>query len=147
MKYIQIQQLGKQDANLFRKLLKRFQNVFEMTDMALVSDDYLKSLLAAPSFVVFVAINENEVIGGLTGHEIPLYYAEASEMFIYDIAIEPVFQRKGIGKMLLQSLASYCKENNIREMFVAANEEDDHALNFYHSSGGQSERVIHFNYP
>lgn len=31
-------------------------------------------------------------------------------------------------------------------MFVAASEEDVHALDFYHSTGGEAEKVVHFNY-
>jgi aminoglycoside 3-N-acetyltransferase I len=43
-------------------------------------------------------------------------------------------------------LKEYCKQNEIKEMFVAANEEDKNALDFYRSTGGNAEKVVHFNY-
>jgi aminoglycoside 3-N-acetyltransferase I len=42
----------------------------------------------------------------------------------------------GLGKVLIFSLQAYCKGNGINEMFVSAHEKDQHALDFYRSTGG-----------
>lgn len=89
---------------------------------------------------------ENEIVGGLTAYELPEYYSGESEIFIYDIAIRREFQRKGFGRKLLIILEDYCRQSGIKVMFVAANEEDENALDFYHSTGGKADKVIHFNY-
>jgi aminoglycoside 3-N-acetyltransferase I len=141
-----IKRLSGKDLRLFMKLVELFQDVFNMKNPQIPKKLYLHELLEKPSFLAYVIILKNEVIGGLTAYELANYYAENSELFIYDIAIKAEFQRKGLGKMLISSLKKDCNQNGIQEIFVAANIEDKHALDFYHSTGGRPENVVHFNY-
>ena len=141
-----IKHLGKDDVMLLQKLIHVFRKVFEMEDMDTASESYLKSQLQNAGFIAFVVLRDSEVLGGLTAFLLPMYYAEYPELFIYDIAIETKFQRKGLGKKLLSYLRQYCRENGIREMFVQAHQEDEHAIEFYHSTGGKAEKVLQFIY-
>ncbi|HXA00950.1 MAG TPA: GNAT family N-acetyltransferase [Cytophagaceae bacterium] len=145
-KEFQIKRLGVQDVSILKRLLHLFQEIFEMEKPVITNESYLQKLLGKTDFIAYVVICENEIAGGLTAYELPMYYSEYSEVFIYDIAISPEFQRKGLGRKLLSTLKEYCRQNGIREIFVAANEEDAHAVNFYKSTGGRAERVVHFNY-
>ena len=146
MNTFQIKKLEKQDLVLFQQLIRVFQDVFEMEGTTIPEDIQLAKLLENPYFIVFVICIDNKVIGGLTAYELPSYYAAQSEIFIYDIAIDPSFQRKGLGKKLLAALKEYGKEKNISVLFVDANEEDDHAVDFYHTTGGEAAKVIQFSY-
>ena len=76
----------------------------------------------------------------------PSTYFEANEVYIYDLAVAKEYQRKGIGKKLLGELANICKQNGESEFFVQADIDDEHALEFYRSTGGVAEEVIHFSY-
>lgn len=145
-KEFKIIRLRREDSLILRKLVHLFQEVFEMKKREPVKKSYLKTLLQNSNFIACVVIHKNKIVGGLTAFELPLYYSASSEVFIYDLAISPEFQRKGLGKKLLTSLKKYCKQKGIPEIFVAANKEDKHAINFYQSTGGKSEKVIHFNY-
>ena len=75
-----------------------------------------------------------------------MYYSENSEIFIYDLAVKPEYQRMGVGKSLIHKLKEYCVENGIVEFFVLAHEEDEHAIEFYRSTGGKREDVVNFLY-
>jgi aminoglycoside 3-N-acetyltransferase I len=145
-KQFRIQRLGKEDLLVFQSLIQVFQEVFKMENPKMGSEVYLKSLLENPKLVVFAVIREDKVLAGLTAYELPKYYSEDSEMFLYDIGVKSEYQRKGLGKELLKVLKEYCKQNGIGEMFVSAHEIDKHALDFYHSTGGKAEKVVHFNY-
>ena len=127
-------------------MLTLFEQVFEMKDFKMPGEKHLKKLLGSKNFVVFIALDENVVIGGLTAHILPSYYSESSEVYIYDLAVKTNFQRKGIGKKLLLALTAYCRENNYKAFFVQADEADGHALEFYSATGGLPEKVVHFNY-
>jgi aminoglycoside 3-N-acetyltransferase I len=142
----QIKRLRQEDVQIFYKLIGLFQEIFETGKQLKAEESYLTRLLENPGFIVYVAALENEIVGGLTAYELPMYNSMDSELFIYDIAIKPGFQRKGLGKQLLSSLKKHCEQNNIRLMFVEAHEEDEHAVAFYHSAGGHAEKVIQFNY-
>jgi len=142
----QIKRLGSHDVIIFQKLIRLFREVFGMEDSGEAEESYLLALLQKPGFIALCAIVENEIAGGLTAYELPLYYSGGSEIFIYDIAIKPAFQRKGFGRKLLVNLEEYSRQSGIKVMFVAANEEDADAMDFYHSTGGKAEKVVHFNY-
>ena len=143
---LQVTKLDKHNLLSFQKLIRLFHEVFEMENHIYPNESYLKCLLENPQFIVFVIQNENEIVGGLTAYELPQTYFEHSELFLYDLAIQHKYQRKGFGKMLLLKLNEYCRENKIKTFFVEAHETDKTAIDFYHSTGGKAERVVHFNY-
>ncbi len=143
---ITIKQLTVGDNAEFVQMLRLFENVFEMQDFQMPGEDYLTSLLVRKDFIVFIAQHESTIVGGLTAHVLPSYYFESSEVYIYDLAVETTFQRKGIGKKLLLAVTEYCRLHSCKEFFVQADEPDTHALEFYRSTGGTAEKVVHFNY-
>jgi aminoglycoside 3-N-acetyltransferase I len=145
-KKIQIKKLTGQDTLLFQKLILLFQDVFEMENPVTVKVSYLKHLLNKSGFIVLIITCENKIVGGLTAYELPMYYAECAEVYMYDIAIQPEFQRKGFGSKLLAALKEYCGENKITGFFVEAHEADKHAVAFYSRAGGKAEKVVHFNF-
>ena len=142
---IEIKHLTKEDLSKFTSLINLFNMVFE-EESKIGSEANSLQLLNNKYFVALVALVENEVVGGLTAYELPMYYSNSSEIFLYDLAVKPEYQRMGIGKGLLQSLKEYCLKNGIKEFFVMAHEEDGHAIEFYRATGGRGERVVNFLY-
>ena len=142
----EIKQLTKEDLSLFKSLIHMFNEVFEEEQPAIANDAHLLKLLHNNGFVALTAISENEVVGGLTAYELPMVHSDHSEIFLYDMAVKPEYQRMGIGKSLIQNLKEYCNKNGIKVFFVMAHEEDEHAVEFYRSTGGKSEKVVNFLY-
>ena len=143
---ISTKQLAAADINDFIQVLRLFEQVFEMKDLKMPGEKHLKKLLRSKNFVVVTAANENVVVGCLTAHVLPSYYSSSSEVYLYDLVVKADFQRKGIGKKLLEALTVYCRQNNYRAFFVQADEADSNALEFYRATGGLGAKVVHFNY-
>ena len=143
---LEVRKLTPQDVSAFNSLIRLFSMVFEEKESDTRSETHLLKLLRNNHFVAMAAFYENEIVGGLTAYELPMYYSEESEILLYDLAIASKYQRMGIGKRLIQSLKEYCAENGINEFFVLAHEEDEHAVAFYRSTGGKSEKVVNFIY-
>ncbi|OCX51710.1 hypothetical protein BEL04_16985 [Mucilaginibacter sp. PPCGB 2223] len=143
---IEIKQLSTTDLDLTQQLFILLQQVFGAEHPIKVSKTYTQRLLANPVFVAFAAIVYGELAGGLTGYISPMYNGEISELYIYDIAVKPEFQRRGIGKQLIAFTKDYCSKSGMSAMYVQANAEDEHALDFYRSSGGREHKVVHFTY-
>jgi len=143
---LEVRKLTPQDVSAFNSLIRLFSMVFEEKESDSRSESHLLNLLRNDHFVAMAAFYENEIVGGLTAYELPMYSSEESEILLYDLAITPKYQRMGIGKRLIQSLKEYCAENGINEFFVLAHEEDEHAVAFYLSTGGKSEKVVNFIY-
>jgi aminoglycoside 3-N-acetyltransferase I len=142
---IEIKHLTKEDLSKFTVLINLFNTVFE-EESKIGSEANSLRLLNSKYFIALVALAENEVVGGLTAYELPMYYSNSSEIFLYDLAVKPEYQRMGIGKRLLQNLKEYCLENGIKEFFVMAHEEDENAIEFYRATGGRGEKVVNFLY-
>jgi aminoglycoside 3-N-acetyltransferase I len=145
-KNFKVKRLGVQDLPAFRELLSIFKEVFEEGDSPGAGPDALHTLLERMDFVALGVFYKEEVIGGLTAFELPLYTSSGSELFIYDVGISITFQRKGLGSQLIRAAQDYCRENSIGFMFVQANQEDTHALDFYRSCGGMAEQVVNFGF-
>jgi aminoglycoside 3-N-acetyltransferase I len=143
---IQIKKLGKQDMDQFIALVSLFEDVFEMKNFQMPDKDHLQQLLEKDSFFVFVALADHQVVGGLTSYTLQQYYSIKPLVYIYDLAVRSEYQRQGIGKKLISAINSYCQEMGMEEVFVQADEEDGHALEFYRATGATSGKVVHFNY-
>lgn len=138
---ITIKQLTAGHLSEFMQTLRLFEDVFEIKDFQMPRESHLKKLLCNKDFIVFIALHENTIVGGLTVHILPSYYAELAEVYIYDVAVKNSFQRKGIGKKLLQALTVYCRQNNYQQFFVHADEADINALEFYSTTGGSAQSI------
>lgn len=147
MEHIEIKKLGAQDLDQFVALIRVFEDVFEMKDFVMPDRHYLQQLLAKDDFIVFIALSDAKVVGGLTSYTLQQYYSQLPLVYIYDLAVKREFQRRGIGKMLISGVTNYCKEMGVEEVFVQADEVDDYALDFYRSTGATAEKVVHFYYP
>ena len=143
---IRVIKLNHNDIDKFIELIRVFEEVFEMKNFTIPDEKYLIKLLAKEDFFSFVAVLENKVVGGLTTYTLKQYYSIAPLVFIYDIAVKTEVQRQGVGKLLISGLSGYCKDNGYEEMFVLADEVDNHAIEFYRSTGATEERVVNFNY-
>ena len=143
---ISLQVLKASDLEKLRDLIRLYEDVFEMKDFVMPSDAYLQTLLDKNGITFLVAEKNGKVVGGLTAHDLPSTYFEANEVYVYDLAVAKNHQRTGIGKKLLEKLAAICKKKGEREFFLQADIDDQHALDFYRSTGGIAENVIHFSY-
>jgi aminoglycoside 3-N-acetyltransferase I len=140
IKYLimEIKKLANNETKAFRNLIEIFNEVFE-NDKEIPNNDYLRDLLSKPNFIVFVAMINNKVIGGLSGYVLEMYNSTQPDFYIYDIAVLPDFQKRGIGRMLINSIIDYCNLNGFKEIFVQAEMEDSEAIAFYRKTKVSSE--------
>ena len=143
---IKIEKLNRNQVNKFIELIRLFEDVFEMKNFNMPDEIYLQRLLAKDDSFVFVALLDNKVVGGLTSYIMHQYYSKFPLVYIFDLAVQTNIQRQGIGKMLIKSNNTYCKSIGAEAVMVQADEADDYAIEFYHSTGATAEKVIHFEY-
>lgn len=111
-----------------------------------LADDYIDALLTRDSFWVFTAFNGSDVVGGLTAHTLPMTRSPSSEVFIYDVAVRPDHQRRGIGSRLVSELRQAANAAGIEEVFVPADDEDEDARSFYAAQAGEPSAVAMFTF-
>jgi len=131
------------DRDSARKLFAIMAEVFE-EECESLSDTYLDQLLAREDFWAIAAWVDEQIVGGVTAHTLPMTRTASSEIFIYDIAVRSDHQRKGIGWHLIAELRERAAAEGIRVLFVPADNDDLHALDFYRALGGIPSQVTHF---
>jgi aminoglycoside 3-N-acetyltransferase I len=87
-----------------------------------------------------------QIVGGLTAHTLPMTRSESREIFIYDIAVRADHQRRGVGRLLMSHLIRTASDAGIHDLFVPAEDEDVHALEFYRALGGAASPVTFFTF-
>lgn len=137
--------LGTGDRALAQRLFELLAEVFEEGRTAL-GDSYVEGLLARADFWVIAAFDGAELVGGLTAHVLPMTRSESAELFIYDIAVRADHQRRGVGRRLVADLRSRGADAGVHVTFVAADDEDTHALDFYRALGGNPSPVTIFDF-
>ena len=143
----EIKILTSQDIDDFIQLIKIFEQVFEMKNFCIPAKEHLQRTLNNGNFLASVAKRGGKIIGGFTAYHLDSYYSEKPLAYIYDLAVLSAFQRQGIGKKLIAYFIQYCKEKNFQEVFVQAEEGDDHAIEFYRATKPTREaKAIHFTY-
>lgn len=140
------QRLTSEDRELARQLFRMMAEVFS-EECAQLGNDYLDRLLSREDFWAIAAFAGSELIGGLTAHTLPMTALEASEIFIYDLAVRIEHRRAGVGRMLVSALRNAAAAAGIQEVFVAADDDDLHAIEFYRALGGAASPVTFFTFP
>ncbi len=140
-----VQRLTSSDRDLARALFTLMATVFEVEHDEL-SNAYLDRLLSRDDFWAMAAVADGAVIGGLTAHTLPMTRTATSEIFIFDLAVHREHQRQGVGRALVAALRAQAAQQGIGVVFVPADNEDVHALDFYHALGGAAAPVTIFTF-
>jgi aminoglycoside 3-N-acetyltransferase I len=133
------------DGSVAKRLLSTMAEVFEEEHEEL-RDEHVAQLLANDQMWLLAATSGEEIVGGLTAHALPMTRSESREIFIYDIAVRGDHQRRGVGRLLMSHLVSLARDAGVHDLFVAADDEDAHAFEFYRALGGAPSSVTFFTF-
>jgi aminoglycoside 3-N-acetyltransferase I len=141
-----ISRLHPADVGLAQATFAMMGVVFEDPPTEPPGADHVAALLARPDLWAYAAVEDGQPVGGLTAFVLPLTRTAASEVFVYDVAVRADRQRQGIGRALLARVRHDAAEAGIAELWVPADDEDTHALDFYRRTGGTAQPVTIFTY-
>lgn len=140
-----VRRLDGADTALARTTFALIAEVFE-DEYGGLDELTVRTMLADPRFWVFAAVDGDDVIGGLTAHVLPMTRSATSEVFIYDLAVHHAHQRRGVGRLLMEATVATAAAAGIDVVFVAADDEDEHALDFYRALGGRPGPATFFDF-
>jgi aminoglycoside 3-N-acetyltransferase I len=142
-----VQQLLPGDLELTHGLLTVFGEAFEDPETygaKRPSAAYLRDLLTSPTIVVLVALEGEQVVGGLAAYELRKLEQERSEIYIYDLAVSAAHRRQGIATALINALRAIGRERGAYVVYVQADPPDAPAVALY-TKLGRREDVYHFD--
>lgn len=144
-----IVRLKTQDLAKFRELNEVFAKAFndhEAYASKKPSDAYLQKLLTKDHVIAMVAEIEGHIVGGLIAYVLEKCEQERGEAYIYDLAVDEGFRRRGIARRLIEALKPVAKSEGAWIIFVQADQIDQPAVNLYDSMGNREE-PFHYDIP
>jgi aminoglycoside 3-N-acetyltransferase I len=144
---VSIKKLHATDSSALRGLLSVFGKAFEDEEtfcQAQPDDGYLEQLLAGESFIAVVALDGNQVVGGLTAYELKKLEQRRSEIYIFDLAVLEQYRRQGLATRLIEELKLEAVRRSAHVIYVQADYGDEPAIALY-TKLGRREDVMHFD--
>ncbi len=144
-----IRRLSTGDLAQFRAMNALFADVFEdpCSYSSLPPDDaYAAGLLAREDTILLVAEDHGGMVGALAAYVLPKFEQARSEIYIYDLAVQPSHQRQGVATALIAKLRHIAREMGAWVIYVQADTtpEDAPARALYDKLG-KREEVLHFD--
>jgi aminoglycoside 3-N-acetyltransferase I len=142
-----IHQIAPNDIALMEAMLEIFGEAF--SDVETYSGNrpsaaYLERLLGRDYFIALVALQDSEVVGGVTAYELIKFEQERSEIYIFDLAVAVTHRRNGIATALIQELKKIAEVRGAYVVYVQADIDDEPAIALY-TKLGDREDVLHFD--
>jgi len=100
--------------------------------------DATRRFLADGRHHIFVAYEGEHPVGFVTGVEVT-HPDKGTEMFLYELAVQEEYRRRGIGRELVESLKVLAQERGCYGMWVLTDAENIAARSTYERSGGIAE--------
>lgn len=144
---IDISVLDSSSSSDLSALIEVFEDVFEFETEGKLPLEHLNKILRKDDFVGIVAKSEGQLVGGLTLYILDQYVSTKPIAYLYDLAVLTQYQRRGIGRQLIEFTRQYCRKRGLDEIFVQVEKVDLFALDFYRSTKPASEDpVVQFTY-
>jgi len=140
-----VERIGPSQWRRARDTFALLARVFNESQEAL-DEPYLTQLLSDRRFWALTALADEHVVGGVTAWTLPLTTHQQQELMIYDLAVDPSFQRRGIGSRLIDTLLRQASELGISVAWVPVDDDDAHAIDFYRSIGGKGQPATIFTF-
>ena len=101
-----------------------------------------EKMLAQRNHYVLIAYEDDVAAGFVTGIEMT-HPDKGTEMFLYELGVDPRFQGRGIGTALVRALAEQARDAGCYGMWVLTDDENAAALATYANSGGTRDEEQH----
>jgi ribosomal protein S18 acetylase RimI-like enzyme len=100
--------------------------------------DATARFLAEDGHHLLVAFEDDHAMGFVSGVEVT-HPDKGTEMFLYELAVDEPFRRRGIGRALVERLGALARAAGCYGMWVLTDEDNEAARATYEGTGGVPE--------
>lgn len=146
---ITLQRLGAEDHALLLRLNALFAEAFGDAETYLGAPPdaaWARETLGRAGVVALVALEGEQVVGGLVAYELDKLERRRREVYLYDLAVAESHRRRGIATRLIDQLRAIARERGAWVVYVQADYGDEPAIALY-TKLGVREDVMHFDLP
>jgi ribosomal protein S18 acetylase RimI-like enzyme len=100
--------------------------------------DATRIFLESPTHHLCIAYEDDVPAGFVSGIE-TTHPDKGTEMFLYELAVDEPYRRRGIGRALVSALATLARDRGCYGMWVLTDSDNTAAVRTYETAGGASE--------
>jgi ribosomal protein S18 acetylase RimI-like enzyme len=97
-----------------------------------------EGFLETPGHHLLMAFEADVAAGFVSGVELT-HPDKGTEMFLYELAVDEPYRRRGIGTALVNELLAIARTHNCYDMWVLTDHDNDAALATYRTTGTSEE--------
>jgi ribosomal protein S18 acetylase RimI-like enzyme len=114
---MEVIRVGKNNVNTFTYILV---NLIDNSDRKaqLPPLSYIEKFLDDDRTYLLAAIIDGIIIGYTLAYKFPSLYACEFLGYLYDIEVLPTHRRKGVGRLLVETLLSHLKRDGVKELWL-----------------------------
>ncbi|HEV3153824.1 MAG TPA: GNAT family N-acetyltransferase [Candidatus Baltobacteraceae bacterium] len=105
---------------------------------AAIRPDAVERFFSSGTHHMLLAYEHGKPIGFISGVE-TTHPDKGTEMFVYELAVDERFRRRGCGSALVLALARLARERGCYAMWVLADQDNAAAIATYERAGGRRE--------
>jgi ribosomal protein S18 acetylase RimI-like enzyme len=100
------------------------------------TEAWSRRFLASEGHHLFVALEDDRPVGFVSGVE-TTHPDKGTEMFLYELSVDPEHRNRGIGRALVGALADVARERGCYGMWVGTEPDNGAALATYRAAGAE----------
>ncbi len=92
--------------------------------------------------------DDSRPVGYLSAFRFPSVETADFQVYLYDIAIDEQFRRKGLGSRMIEELKSHCRKDKVNYIWVGTSLENEAAQRTFEKTGARkvSETYVEYIY-
>lgn len=98
-----------------------------------------RAFLANPDALLLVARWDGVVCGFLTAYRLPRFDGMGAEVNLYEIATDEAYQRRGVGRALVDAVRRWAVEVGAANVWVLTEVDNEAAQALYTATGGERD--------
>jgi ribosomal protein S18 acetylase RimI-like enzyme len=101
----------------------------------LPSLEHLHTLLADDRSYLFAAVDNSSVLGYALAYRFPSLYSSDYLAYLYDIEVSASFRRKGIGRLLIESVLQHLRRDGVKELWLRTGIDNGEGQGLFSATG------------
>lgn len=137
--------VGKPDFDVINDILTNHIDTSDRKEL-LPSFAHLQTLLGDNRSYLFAAVSENVVVGYALAYRFPSLYASEYLAYLYDIEVSQKHRRKGIGRLLVETVLEQLRKDNVKELWLGTGIDNQEGQALFSSTGAIKSQEVFNDY-
>lgn len=142
---MEIKKVTKNDIDIINDLLA---NHIDSSDFPsrLPTIAHLEALLDDNRSYLLAAVMDTKVVGYSLAYRFPSLYATGFMAYLYDIDVVSEHRQKGIGRLLIETMISFLKQDDVVELWLGTAVDNIPAQRLFTATGGIKSGETFYDY-